>query len=63
MAKNVKMTKQGTKLVLEVDLSKEFGSSKSGNSIIIASTEGNAVVEGSEGVMVGLNVYRKSNGK
>ena len=39
--KNVEMTVEGTMLTIKVDLSKEFGPSASGKTIIIASTEGN----------------------
>lgn len=57
--KNVDMKLTGTILTITVDLSKEFGMSSSGKSLIIASTEGNVSVEGKEEVKVGLNVYRK----
>lgn len=53
--KNVSMKTQGTKLVIEVDLTKDFGRSKTGKTIIVATTEGNAKVGD---VMVGLNVYK-----
>jgi hypothetical protein len=56
--KNVTMTVKNNKLTIEVDLSKEFGPSASGKTIIIASTEGNQQIEGSAAV-IGLNVYRK----
>jgi hypothetical protein len=47
-------------LTITVDLTKEFGPSSSGKTIIIASTEGNvAVPERDE--KVGLNVYRKKS--
>jgi len=39
--KNVEMTQDGDILTIKVDLSKEFGPSSSGKTIIIASTEGN----------------------
>jgi hypothetical protein len=56
--KNVEMDVQQDILTLAVDLSKEFGPSKSGKTIIIASTEGNQLVfERDE--KIGLNVYRK----
>ena len=56
--KNVEMTIQGNILTMKVDLTKEFGPSSSGKTIIIASTEGNvSVPERDE--KVGLNVYRK----
>ena len=56
--KNIQMTVDGNILTIKVDLTKEFGPSSSGKTIIIASTEGNiAVPERDE--KVGLNVYRK----
>lgn len=57
--KNVKMTVNGDKLLIEVDLSKSFGPSASGKTTIIASTEGNQAVDGREEVKVGVNVYTK----
>ncbi|HET9844900.1 MAG TPA: hypothetical protein VFQ02_04090 [Nitrospira sp.] len=56
--KNVEMTVDGTMLTIKVDLSKEFGPSSSGKTIIIASTEGNVTISNRE-EKVGLNVYRK----
>ena len=56
--KNVEMTIQGTMLTIKVDLSKEFGPSSSGKTIIIASTEGNVTIPNRD-EKVGLNVYRK----
>ena len=58
--KNVEMTVEGTKLTITVDLSKEFGPSASGKTIIIASTEGNVTIPNRE-EKVGLNVYRKKS--
>jgi hypothetical protein len=56
--KNVEMTVNGSILTITVDLTKDFGPSSSGKTIIIASTEGNfRLPERDE--MVGLNVYRK----
>ena len=56
--KNVQMTVTGNILTITVDLTKEFGPSSSGKTIIIASTEGNiAVPERDE--KIGLNVYRR----
>ena len=57
--KNVDMTLDGNTLIIKVDVTKEFGPSSSGKTIIIASTEGNISVEGREDVKVGLNVYKK----
>ena len=56
--KNVQMTVAGNVLTITVDLSKEFGPSSSGKTIIIASTEGNVAVPGRD-EKIGLNVYRK----
>jgi ABC-type polar amino acid transport system ATPase subunit len=57
--KNVDMQIKDGKLVITVDLSKQFGPSTSGKSIIIASTEGNASIPGREEIKIGLNVYQK----
>ena len=56
--KNVQMTVEGNILTIKVDLSKDFGPSSSGKTIIIASTEGNVAIADRE-EKVGLNVYRK----
>jgi hypothetical protein len=56
--KNVDLKVEGSTLVIRVDLSKNFGPSKSGKTTIIASTEGNAAVPGNESIRVGLNVYQ-----
>jgi hypothetical protein len=57
--KNVEMTVEGNMLTIKVDLSKEFGPSSSGKTIIIASTEGNVSITDAEDKKIGLNVYRK----
>ncbi|MBW6484543.1 MAG: hypothetical protein M0P74_03165 [Syntrophales bacterium] len=57
--KNVEMKVEGNVLTIKVDLSKDFGPSSSGKTVIIASTEGNISVDGHEEAKVGLNVYRK----
>ncbi len=56
--KNVQMVVEGNTLTIKVDLSKEFGPSTSGKTIIVATTEGNVSVPDRE-EKVGLNVYRK----
>jgi len=58
LMKNVEMTVEGETLIIKVDLSKDFGPSKSGKTIIVASTEGNVSVLGRD-EKIGLNVYRK----
>jgi len=57
--KNVEMKAEGNILTITVDITKEFGPSSSGKTIIIASTEGNVSIEGHEEIKVGLNVYKK----
>ncbi len=57
--KNVEMLIEGNILTIKVDLSKDFGPSASGKTIIIASSEGNQSVPGKEAIKIGLNVYKK----
>ncbi len=57
--KNVEMSVEGNTLTIKVDLTKEFGLSASGKTIIIASTEGNISIEGAEEKKIGLNIYKK----
>ena len=57
--KNVEISVEGTIMTVKVDLSKEFGPSSSGKTIIIATTEGNVSIPGAEDKKIGLNIYRK----
>lgn len=59
--KNVDMALLGTTLTITVDLTKEFGRSASGKTIVIATTSGNQDVPGheEEGMKIGLNIYKK----
>ncbi len=57
--KNIEMKLEGNVLTIKVDLTKEFGPSSSGKTIIIASTEGNVAIDGHEEAKIGLNVYKK----
>ncbi|MFX0090729.1 MAG: hypothetical protein ACFFBD_03110 [Candidatus Hodarchaeota archaeon] len=57
VGKNITYRIEGDKLIIEIDLSKRFGESKSGKSITIASTEGNKSLEGREEIKIGLNCY------
>lgn len=54
---NVEWEIKGDKLIIEIDLTMEFGPSKSGKTITIASTRGNQNIEGTDAV-IGLNVYK-----
>ena len=53
------MNLEGDILIIKVDVSKEFGPSASGKTIIIATTEGNVSILGSEEKKIGLNIYMK----
>ncbi|CAG1004612.1 MAG TPA: hypothetical protein VF354_01310 [Candidatus Methanoperedens sp.] len=57
--KNVEMLVEGNILTIKVDLTKDFGPSTSGKTIIIASSEGNQSIPGKEALKIGLNVYKK----
>ena len=57
--KNVEMKLEGDILTIKVDVTKEFGPSSSGKTIIIASTEGNISIPEKEDVKIGLNIYKK----
>ncbi|MHA1311035.1 MAG: hypothetical protein ACTSQO_08905 [Candidatus Helarchaeota archaeon] len=56
---NIEYEVNGDTLILKIDLSKELGESKSGKSIVIASTHGNKRIKEYEkkDVMLGLNCY------
>jgi hypothetical protein len=56
--KNIETKIEGTILTVKIDLSKNQGPSRTGKSILIASTEGNSAI--SPGVFMGVNVYRKN---
>jgi hypothetical protein len=57
--KNCEMKLNGDILTITVDVSKDFGKSSSGKSIIIASTEGNVSIPEKEEIKIGLNIYKK----
>lgn len=54
---NIDYSITGNELTIKVDLSKNFGPSKSGKTIIIASSKGN--IDVGNGVKLGLNLYKK----
>jgi len=56
--KNIEMNVDGNLLTIKIDLSKEFGPSASGKTIIVATTEGNIMLPDRE-EKVGVNVYKK----
>ena len=58
--KNIEMSVKGDILTITVDLSKRFGKSSSGKSVIVASTEGNQAVPGYDDIKAGINIYTKA---
>ena len=59
-AKNCEMKLAGNILTITVDVSKDFGKSAFGKSIIIASTEGNVSIPEKEDMKIGLNIFKKA---
>lgn len=58
--KNVVTKVEGNILTITVDLSKRFGASSTGKTIIVATTEGAVKLDGKHAtVSVGLNVWTK----
>ena len=57
---NITTEVKGDILTITIDLSKNFGISKSGKSKVIASTEGNVSVAGKEHIKLGINCYTKA---
>jgi predicted acyl esterase len=60
MSENVKAEVKGKTLTITVDLGRDLGPSKSGKTNMIATTKGNMEVPGTDGVKIGLNVYRSA---
>jgi hypothetical protein len=64
---NIEVHKEGAaikvgknQMALVVDLTRRLGPSSSGKTTIVASTEGNAKIEGHDGLQFGLNVFAKA---
>lgn len=55
---NVTVTVTGTKATIEIDLSQTHGTSSTGKSIIVATTNGNQLIPGTADIRIGLNVYK-----
>ena len=57
---NIKMSVEKDILTIKIDLSKKQGESKSGKSIVIATTGGNVKLDKPhEDVQIGINCYTK----
>ena len=46
-------------MTLTIDLNLDLGNSASGKSNIVATSSGNQAIDGGNGAIIGLNVYRK----
>lgn len=59
--RNIEMKVNGNKLVVEIDLSKGFGPSKSGKTVIVASTDGPVGIPAEQfgKIKIGINVYKE----
>jgi hypothetical protein len=51
------MDVKGDMLTITVDLSKRFGPSKTGKTMIVATSAGNVSIPGKPSIKCGLNVY------
>jgi hypothetical protein len=56
---NVKMSVNGTKLTIEVDLAHRGAKSSTGKTVRVASTEGNIECPENPAIKVGLNIFTK----
>lgn len=57
--KNIQMTATHKKLTIVIDLTQDFGESKSGKSITVATTGGNQSVPDNPDIKIGINVFKK----
>jgi hypothetical protein len=55
--RNINLRREGSKLVVTIDLSAEGTPSASGKTVVIASTHGNIDVPDTKGLKLGINVY------
>ena len=55
---NVQIEVQDNKAVITIDLTKDFGPSKSGKTIVVATTRGNVPIPGSGTIKIGINCYK-----
>jgi len=55
---NVHIEVRDNKAVITIDLSKDFGTSKSGKTIVVATTRGNVPIPGAENIRLGINCYK-----
>jgi hypothetical protein len=59
--KNITISVDGEIMKIEIDLAKDFGKSKSGKTLVVASSEGNVPVPDHPNMRLGINVYKYSS--
>lgn len=57
---NIVMRRDGDRLVIEIDLTQNYGPSSSGKTSIVATSRGNKPVPGTDDTVIGLNCFRYS---
>lgn len=57
IGKGVSYEVRGDKLVIEIDMTNNFGPSKSGKTIMVATTAGNKKIDGTD-LTLGLSLYK-----
>ena len=55
---NIEIEVKDNKAIITIDLNKDFGASKSGKTIVVATTRGNVPIPGAEDIKLGLNCYK-----
>jgi hypothetical protein len=56
--KNITIKVDGEIMKIEIDLAQDFGKSKSGKTLVVASSEGNVPVPDHPNMRLGINVYK-----
>jgi hypothetical protein len=56
--KNVNITVDNEIMKIEIDLKQDFGKSKSGKTLVVATSEGNVQVPDHPNMRLGINVYK-----
>lgn len=58
IGRNIKAEVKGRSLILTIDLDAPAPPSKSGKTLLLSTSGGNKLVEGTDGLSLGLNAYR-----
>jgi hypothetical protein len=59
LGENIEARIENSTLIIRIDLKKRLRKSSSGKSTIIATTGGNIAIPGTDGAVLGLNLYTK----